>query len=183
MDFHLLEADLESGCCLPSRQRERVNTEDFVSKVRWATAPGWFDISTDAFQPYENAINAGLYGRANHSRMVKLSNHLDRVSESYILAKFVSVAKDTVSNIPDILDLDPAGISHVERKNGTLRQWRKRPTRLTYAFSKSRSNLKAALALHFWHYNFSRVHSALRITAAMAAGVIDHVWTFAELIG
>jgi hypothetical protein len=32
-------------------KRDRVNTEDFVSKIRWATAPGWFDVSTDAFQP------------------------------------------------------------------------------------------------------------------------------------
>ena len=62
------------------------------------------------------------------------STHLDRVSESYMPAKFVSVAKDGVSGIPD---LDRASTSHVERKNGTLRQWCKRLTRLTYAFSKS----------------------------------------------
>lgn len=36
-------------------KRDRVNTEDFVSKIRCATAPGWFDVSTDAFQPYEGA--------------------------------------------------------------------------------------------------------------------------------
>jgi hypothetical protein len=29
-------------------KRDRVNTEDFVAKIRWATAPGWFDVSTDA---------------------------------------------------------------------------------------------------------------------------------------
>ncbi len=45
-------------------KRDRVNTEDFISNVRQATAPGWFDVSTDAFQPYENAIDAGLYDRA-----------------------------------------------------------------------------------------------------------------------
>jgi hypothetical protein len=53
---------------------------------------------------------------------------------------------------------------------------------LTYAFSKSWTNLKAALALHFWHSNFARVHSALRITPAMAAGIGDHVWTITELL-
>jgi Integrase core domain len=104
---------------------------------------------------------------------------LQYVSESYSPAKFVSVAKDAVSGTPN---LDRAGTSHVERKNGTLRQWCKRLTRLTYAFSKSWANLKAALALHFWHYNFARVHSALRITPAMEAGITDHVWTFSELI-
>jgi hypothetical protein len=40
----------------------------------------------------------------------------------------------------------------------------KRLTRLTYAFSKKWDNLKAALALHFAHYNFCRVHGSLRVT-------------------
>ena len=156
-----------------------MNTEDFVSKIRWATAPGWFDVSTDAFLPYENAIDAGLYDRANHAQIVKLfSTHLGAVSESYSPAKFVSVAKDTISGIPD---LDRASTSHVERKNGTLRQWCKRLTRLTYAFSKKRENLKVALALHFAHYNFCRVHSSLRVTPAMGAGITDHVWSLREL--
>jgi hypothetical protein len=41
---------------------------------------------------------------------------------------------------------------------------------------------KAALALHFAHYNFCRIHGSLRITPAMAAGITDHVWTLDELI-
>jgi len=82
-----------------------------------ATAPGWFDVSTDAFQPYESAIDAGLYDRANHAQVVKLfSTRLDRISESYSPAKFVSVAKDAVTNNPD---LDRAGTSHVEQKRNT----------------------------------------------------------------
>jgi hypothetical protein len=43
----------------------------------------------------------------------------------------------------------PNGDRVRQRKNGTLRQRSKRPTRLTYAFSKKWDNLKAALALHF----------------------------------
>ena len=46
-------------------KRDRVNTGDFISKIRWGTAPGRFDVSSDAFQPYETAIDAGLYDRAN----------------------------------------------------------------------------------------------------------------------
>jgi hypothetical protein len=37
-------------------------------------------------------------------------------------------------------------------------------------------------ALHFAHYNFCRVHSSLRVTPAMAAGVSDRVWELEELI-
>jgi hypothetical protein len=62
------------------------------------------------------------------------------------------------------------------------RQWCKRLTRLTYAFSKKWGNLKAALALHFAYYNFCRIHGSLRITPAMAAGIADHVWDLAELL-
>jgi hypothetical protein len=73
--------------------------------------------------------------------------------------------------------------SHIERQNGTLRQWCKRFTRLTYAFSKKWDNLSAALALHFAHYNFCRVHGSLKVTPAMQAGITNRIWTLAELIG
>ncbi len=55
-------------------------------------------------------------------------------------------------------------------------------TRLTNAFSKKLENLKAAVALHFTHYNFVRIHSTLRITPAMAAGVTNELWTIRNLI-
>jgi hypothetical protein len=58
----------------------------------------------------------------------------------------------------------------------------RRFTRLTNAFSKKVENLKAAVALHFAHYNFVRVHSTLRITPAMAAGITDHIWGLDEMI-
>lgn len=75
-----------------------------------------------------------------------------------------------------------ASTSRVERKNGSLRQWCKRLTRLTYAFSKSWENLRAALALHFAYYNLCRVHGSTRITPAMAAKVTDRVWEIDDLL-
>jgi hypothetical protein len=56
-------------------------------------------------------------------------------------------------------------------------------TRLTDAFSKKLENLKAALSLHFAWYNFCRIHQTLRVTPAMQAGVSDHVWSIAEVMG
>jgi hypothetical protein len=56
----------------------------------------------------------------------------------------------------------------------------RRMTRLTNAFSKKVENLEHAVALHFMHYNFCRVHSSLRVTPAMEAGVSDHVWSLEE---
>jgi hypothetical protein len=52
----------------------------------------------------------------------------------------------------------------------------------TNAFSKKLENLKAACALHFAHYNFCRVHSSLRVTPAMAAGVVNEIWSLGQLL-
>jgi hypothetical protein len=45
----------------------------------------------------------------------------------------------------------------------------------------------AAIALHFLHYNFARPHNTLADpypqTPAMAAGIVDHVWTMQEIAG
>jgi hypothetical protein len=38
-------------------------------------------------------------------------------------------------------------------------------------------------ARHFAYYNFCRVHSSLRVTPAMEAGITDHVWNLEALIG
>jgi hypothetical protein len=58
----------------------------------------------------------------------------------------------------------------------------RRFTRLTNAFSKKLSNLKAQVALHFAHYNFVRIHQTLRVTPAMAAGITDHLWGVEDLV-
>ena len=72
--------------------------------------------------------------------------------------------------------------SLVERQNLTMRMSMRRFTRLTNAFSKKLENLEAAVALHFAHYNFVRLHKTLRCTPAMAAGVSDRLWSLEELV-
>ncbi len=79
-------------------------------------------------------------------------------------------------------DPDHISTSFVERQNLTMRMAMRRFTRLTNAFSKKLSHLKAAVALHFAYYNFCRVHGSLRVTPAMEAGITDHVWSISELL-
>jgi len=71
--------------------------------------------------------------------------------------------------------------SHVERQNLTMRMAMRRFTRLTNAFSKKLAN-QTACALHFAHYNFCRVHSSLRVTPAMAAGLTTEIWRLRSLL-
>lgn len=63
-----------------------------------------------------------------------------------------------------------------------MRMSMRRFTRLTNAFSKKAENLRAAVALHFAHYNLVRIHKSLRVTPAMAAGVADSVWSLEHLV-
>lgn len=79
---------------------------------------------------------------------------------------------------------DPGKIStsYVERQNLTMRMQIRRFTRLTNAFSKKIENLRAAVALHFGHYNFVRIHGSLRVTPAMEAGIAPDLWTVADQI-
>jgi hypothetical protein len=63
-----------------------------------------------------------------------------------------------------------------------MRMQMRRFTRLTNGFSKKVENLRAAVSLHFAHYNFVRQHKSLRITPAMAVGVSDRLWTLEELV-
>ena len=144
-------------------KRDEPNTADFITKVRDATT-GTYQISTDGFPAYEGAIDAGLHDRVDYARIVKVLGPGE---------------KEAVLGNPDV---GKTSTTFVERKNGTLRQWCKRFTRLTYAFSKKWANLEAALALHFVHYNFCRVHGTLRVTPAMESGLSNHVWNLEELL-
>ena len=40
----------------------------------------------------------------------------------------------------------------------------------------------SAYCLWFAFYNFCRIHSTIRVTPAMEAGIADHVWDLKELL-
>jgi len=59
----------------------------------------------------------------------------------------------------------------------------RRLTRLTNGLSKELRNLEAAVALHFFHYNFMRIHQSLRVTPAIEANIAKRVWEWEQLLG
>jgi hypothetical protein len=106
---------------------------------------------------------------------------VDRSGETrYSPGVCVGARKQKVRGNPD---MKKVSTSFVERQNLTMRMSMRRFTRLTNAFSKKAEALYNALALHFVHYNFCRVHQTLKTTPAMKAGLTDHVWTVDELVG
>jgi hypothetical protein len=72
--------------------------------------------------------------------------------------------------------------SFVERQNLTIRMQLRRFTRLTNAFSKKLENPKTAVALHFFHYNFMRIHQTLRVTPCMEARLTNRIWTWNDFM-
>ena len=86
----------------------------------------------------------------------------------------------TVSGNPDPKHVST---SYVERQNLTMRMHMRRFTRLTNGFSKKIDNHAYAVALHFMYCNFVRIHSTLRVTPAMEAGLSNHAWELSELVG
>lgn len=96
----------------------------------------------------------------------------------YSPAECCGTRKNKVTGNPD---MSQVSTSFIERQNLTMRMSIRRMTRLTNAFSKKVENQGHAVALHFMHYNFSRIHQTLRVTPAMEAGISDHVWSLEEI--
>jgi hypothetical protein len=72
--------------------------------------------------------------------------------------------------------------SLAERQNLPMRTSMKRFARLSLGSSKNMENLRAAVHLHFAHYNFVRLHRRLRMTPAMAIGLESRLWSIEELV-
>jgi IS1 family transposase len=133
-------------------------------------------ISTDGWGPYMPCI-ARSFGRSvRHGVLIK--NYVNPEVGRYSPP---DLARAERINIRGIKDLNTICTSHVERLNGSIRQFMKRFTRLTYAFSKKLENLAAATAIHVAVYNFVRIHRTLGCTPAMAAGVVGELWDMDRL--
>ena len=112
--------------------------------------------------------------------LVKLYGNDNETESRYSPGEFVSCRAIPMIGRPKQRDIST---SFVERQNLTMRMQMRRFTRLTNASSKKVENLGYAVALHFMHYNFCRVHQTLRVPPAMEGGIADHVWTIEELVG
>jgi IS1 family transposase len=161
-------------------KRSSENTQAFMQQLYRRIADHRIQLTTDAYIFYTKAVEESFAGNADYAQLKKLYGDYGQFgNERYSPSPIMEVISRTISGVPD-----PAHVStsFVERQNLTIRMQMRRFTRLTNAFSKKLANLKAACALHFVHYNFVRVHSSLRVTPAMAAGISSHIWDLGDLI-
>ena len=160
-------------------KRDQQTTNVFVEGIRQATARNRFQITTDGFAPYRNAIPDTLGDRCDFAMLIKVYRASSEGEARYSPAEVQSMEVVPVMGRPD-----PERIctSIIERSNLSLRMGLRRFTRLTNAFSKKWENHWAAVSLWYTFYNFCRVHKSIRMTPAMAAGISDHIWSVRELL-
>ncbi len=160
-------------------KRDAGSAVDFVRDLS-KRIEGRVQVSTDKLAAYREAIHLAWGRNVDYGRIVKRYAGEPLGSGRYSPPKVVAAEREIVWGTPDV---DRISTSHVERNNLTMRMGMRRFTRLTNGFSKRVDNLRAAVALHFAHYNFVRVHRTLKTTPAVAAGVADRRWTLEELAG
>jgi IS1 family transposase len=177
--FVAIERDTKLVLNFALGKRDQATTNLFIEGLRLATSQQNFQITTDGFAPYISAIGNTLSDRVDFARLIKVYRATPEGERRYSPAEVVSTEV-----VPVIGQPDPKRIctSHVERQNLTMRMQIRRFTRLTNAFSKKWENHWAALCLYFARYNFCRIHSSIRVTPAIEAGITDHVWDLAELL-
>lgn len=136
-------------------------------------------LTTDGFRPYLPAVEDAFGANVDYAILIKLYSASGEADTRYSPGQIVNALPVPVSGNPKPWLIST---SHIERQNLTIRMQLRRFTRLTNAFSKKLSHLKAACALHFAWYNFCRVHQSLRVTPAMAAGISSEIWTLNKLL-
>lgn len=138
-------------------------------------------MTTDGYRPYRMAVEDAFGSDIDYGQLVKIYGFMENRGEAkYSKSALVETRKAKIKGNPDKKHIST---SICERNNLTMRMGMRRFTRLTNAFSKKIENHGYAIALHYFHYNFCRIHQTLRITPAMAAGIADHVWSLEEMAG
>ena len=150
-------------------RREPRTTCELIRQVR-TRVRGRIELFTDGFKEYVTAVERYYGADVDYAQVIKPRKLPDGTWELEIVRRMGD---------PNPLHI---GTAYVERNNATIRQQIRRFTRMTFAFSKKLRNLQAAFALYVAWYDFCRIHSSLRVTPAMAAGVTQTVWEIERLL-
>ena len=136
-------------------------------------------LTTDGHRAYLSAVGDALETDIDYSQLQKIYGEGLKTETRDSPDQCMGERKAIISDEPAF---DHVSTNHVEWQNPALRMSTHRFTRLTNGFSKKVENHKHAIALHFMHYDFCRIHRALRVTPAMEAGITNHVWGLEELV-
>lgn len=139
-------------------------------------------LTTDGHGAYLKAVTDAFSGDVDYAMLIKQyggATGQKGHERKYSPAECTGAKEEVIFGNPIMEDI---GTSHIERQNLTMRMGMRRFTRLTNAFSKKAENHAYAVALHFMHYNFVRTHKTLRMTPAMAAGLVENPWEVEDIV-
>lgn len=138
-------------------------------------------LTTDAHSAYFTAVRESFGEAVDYAMLIKKygKGQGSGPETRYSPAVCTGIEKKPITGNPDMTKIST---SYVERQNLTMRMSMRRFTRLTNGFSKKIETLEAAVALHFMHYNFVRIHQTLGTTPAVAAGLTEKVWNVGDLV-
>lgn len=136
-------------------------------------------LTSDGLKLYIDAVHEAFGDNIDYAMLVKLYNETREGQKRYSPTQFIGTRKKVVSGNPSSTGIST---SFAERQNLTMRMSMRRFTRLTNGFSKKIENHMHAVSLHFMYYNFCRVHSTVKSTPAVTAGLTNRVWTLEDII-
>ena len=159
-------------------ERDAGYAMEFMSDVakRLATR---VQLTTDGLKVYLMAVEDAFGCEIDYAQLVKIYGASPDGEKRYSPAECLGCEKHHVTGFPDPKHIST---SYVERQNLNMRMGMRRFTRLTNAFSKKIENHGHALALYFTFYNFVRVHTTLRVSPAMAAGIETRLWEMEDIV-
>ena len=162
-------------------QRTMQCTEDFMADLAPRLA-GRIQLTTDGWPGYVPAVEKAFGSNVDFGVLNKTYHAGFPAVEAkrrYSPAPFVSCTKAVVCGKP-VKSL--ISTSLVERANLSMRMGMRRFTRLTNAFSKKLENHMHAVSFYFMVYNFVKIHSSIKTTPAMEAGVTDFLWSMEDIV-
>jgi IS1 family transposase len=173
-----LDADTKMILSYFVGDRGRDSAFAFMTDLRMRVK-GAPQLTTDSWKPYLTAVEHAFGRYVDFAQLLKVFRATPGGPGRYSPGECCGTAKFAVQGNPDVAHIST---SYVERQNLTMRMSMRRFTRLTNAFSKKLDNHIHAIALYFVFYNFCRIHKALRVSPAMAAGVSDRLWSLEDVV-
>jgi IS1 family transposase len=175
--FIALDADTKLVPCYRVGKRTGQITRSFLMELA-TRVPARFQLSTDSFSAYRDTVDR-IWGQDIDYAQIHKDYAEMNAEKRYSPGRIIRVIKNPIMGEPRPKDIST---SYVERQNLTVRMQMRRFTRLTNAFSKKVRNLEAAVDLHFFQYNWMRLHKTLRVTPAMEARITNRIWTWEDLL-
>ena len=179
--FTAIDPDTKLMPCWLVGQRSSACAFDFINDLASRLA-GRVQLTTDGWKAYPDAIEAAFLGKVDYAVLNKSYASTIATNEArrrYSPPEIVSTSKAIVNGNPDLKNVST---SIVERSNLSIRMGNRRFTRLTNAFSKKMENHMHAMSFYFMVYNFVKIHSSVKCSPAMAAGVTNTLWSIEDIV-